>query len=218
MFRSKFLGRIPFTQAQHSQESYFLEALTGRSIVLGFESEPVITFGARSSSADLLIDEAAVVARGFARCEVDRGGQATLHNPGQLVIYPIVKIRGLGVKNWVQLLVRTTQLLGHQLGFSLRYEPAAPGLYSASGQKVAALGLRVRKGVSTHGLAINVRNDLSAFAMIRSCGMAGARLGHLPTKLSLEELFSAWVRCLEAEVDNRPVLEEFMSSKFDVRL
>ncbi|MBX3022347.1 MAG: lipoyl(octanoyl) transferase LipB [Bdellovibrionales bacterium] len=213
----RYLGRLPFRQALIEQERVRLVAAQGTSsgCVLGFESEPVVTLGVRAGPQDLLQSDLA--ARGFALERVDRGGQATLHNPGQLVIFPVLKVRPLGAKDWVCLLVKATQVLASDLGQPLRWDPARPGLYSEQG-KVVALGVRLRGGISTHGLAINIHNDLRPFSWIRACGHEGAALDHLPTKYSLPEVFARWIQAFDAEVDKASNLAQFKELAADVRL
>jgi len=105
---------------------------------------------------------------------VDRGGQVTYHGPGQIVAYPLVDLRraGLGVREFVQ---RIEQAIIDTLAewniVALR-RPGAPGVYVA-GAKVAALGLRVRRGCTFHGLAFNVNMDLEPFRRINPCGFQG---------------------------------------------
>jgi lipoyl(octanoyl) transferase len=106
--------------------------------------------------------------------QVDRGGQVTYHGPGQWVIYLLVNLKRhhLGVRALVDLIeVSLVELLG-EYGISAAPRPDAPGVYVA-GQKIAALGLRVRKGCSYHGLSLNVDMDLEPFGRINPCGHAG---------------------------------------------
>jgi lipoyl(octanoyl) transferase len=105
---------------------------------------------------------------------VDRGGQVTYHGPGQVVLYVLLDLRrrGLGVRALVTHLEQAVvaMLAGHGIRGEAR--PDAPGVY-VDGAKVAALGLRVRRGASYHGIALNVDPDLSAFARINPCGYEG---------------------------------------------
>jgi lipoyl(octanoyl) transferase len=106
--------------------------------------------------------------------QVDRGGQVTYHGPGQWVVYLLVdlKRRGLGVRELVSLIERAivTVLAGH--GIEAAADPARPGVY-VDGAKIASLGLRVRRGCSYHGLALNVSLDLEPFGRINPCGYEG---------------------------------------------
>ncbi len=109
--------------------------------------------------------------------KVDRGGQVTYHGPGQLVVYVLldIKRRKLGVRELVTLLEQTLIELLAQYGIAANARPDAPGVY-IDGKKVASLGLRVRKGCTFHGLALNVDMDLSPFNRINPCGYAGMQI------------------------------------------
>jgi lipoyl(octanoyl) transferase len=112
--------------------------------------------------------------------QCDRGGQVTYHGPGQWIAYVLLDLgrRGLGVKDLVTLLEQAViELLGAE-GISGERRSGAPGVYVA-GAKIAALGLRVRRGASYHGLALNVAMDLAPFARIEPCGMAGLAVTQL---------------------------------------
>jgi len=106
--------------------------------------------------------------------KVDRGGQVTYHGPGQLVAYLLLDLRraGLGVKRLVHLLEQAVIDLLGGYGISAEPRPDAPGVY-VNGAKIASLGLRVRRGCSFHGLALNVDVDLEPFSRINPCGYPG---------------------------------------------
>lgn len=110
----------------------------------------------------------------------DRGGQVTYHGPGQLVAYLLLDLRRLGLT--VRALVAATEQAVIDLlrDYGLRGErrPGAPGVY-LDGAKIAALGFRIRRGCSFHGVAINVDMDLSPYARINPCGFAGLRVTQL---------------------------------------
>lgn len=103
--------------------------------------------------------------------QTDRGGQATYHGPGQIVIYLLLSLReiGLGVRALVSALEDSLIQLLAQHGVRAEADPKAPGVY-VQGAKIAALGLRVRRGYTYHGLALNVDMDLRPFARINPCG------------------------------------------------
>lgn len=109
--------------------------------------------------------------------QVDRGGQVTYHGPGQWVMYLMVDMRRrkIGVRDLVTLIeVGIVELLA-EYGISAAAKPAAPGVY-VDEQKIAALGLRVRRGCSYHGLALNVDMDLEPFGRINPCGYVGLQV------------------------------------------
>ena len=119
--------------------------------------------------------------------QVDRGGQVTYHGPGQIVGYPLIDLRrlGIGVKDFVnrieEALVRV--LAGH--GVTGERVAGAPGIYVA-GAKIASLGLRVRRGCSFHGLAFNIDMDLEPFRRINPCGYAGLEVTQLSALAPVE--------------------------------
>ena len=121
----------------------------------------------------------------------DRGGQVTYHGPGQIVAYVLVDLRraGIGVKGLVHLLEAAVIGLLSGYGVVAQARPEAPGVYVGAA-KVAALGLRVRRGCSYHGLSLNVDMDLSPFLRIDPCGYPGLAVTQIadlggPTDLSL---------------------------------
>ena len=109
--------------------------------------------------------------------QVDRGGQVTYHGPGQAVIYLLLdlKRRDLGVRALVDLIEQSLVQLLAGYGIDSAARPDAPGVYVA-GEKIASLGLRVRRGCSYHGLALNVDMDLEPFQRINPCGHQGLRV------------------------------------------
>ncbi len=135
------------------------------------EHDPVFTQGQAGKAEHLLFPgEIPVV-------QVDRGGQVTYHGPGQLVVYVLLNIkrRNLGVRQLVNLIEQSIvdTLAIHQLNAYAKAD--APGVY-VDEKKVASLGLRIRKGCSFHGLALNVDMDLSPFQRINPCGYAGMQM------------------------------------------
>ena len=109
--------------------------------------------------------------------KVDRGGQITYHGPGQVVIYCLIDLhrRKLGVRQFVSIIEDSIIELLHQYGISANSDKKAPGVYVA-GKKIAALGIRVSKGCTTHGLSLNVDMDLSPFQNINPCGYEGLKI------------------------------------------
>ena len=112
--------------------------------------------------------------------QVDRGGQVTYHGPGQIVAYPLLDLRrlGIGIRKLVDGLeqVVISVLAGYGIGGSRR--EGAPGIYVGE-RKIAALGLRVRRGCTFHGLAFNINMDLTPFSRINPCGYAGLQVTHV---------------------------------------
>lgn len=128
---------------------------------------PVYTLGQAGDASHRLTDN------GIPMVKVDRGGQITYHGPGQLVAYLLIDLRrrGITVKGLVRLMEQTLLDVLAAHGVRGELQNGAPGVY-VQGSKVAALGLRVQKGCSTHGLSLNVNMDLRPFANINPCGYA----------------------------------------------
>ncbi len=112
----------------------------------------------------------------------DRGGQITYHGPGQLVAYLLIDVRrkGLGVRQLVTAMEQAVIALLARSGIEAIAKPDAPGVYVA-GAKIASLGLRIRRGCSFHGLALNVNLDLTPFSHINPCGYAGLAMTQTAT-------------------------------------
>jgi lipoyl(octanoyl) transferase len=112
--------------------------------------------------------------------QIDRGGQVTYHGPGQLMIYPLVDMRraGLGVRDLVTALEQSVVDLAADYGIEAASRCDAPGVY-VGGAKIASIGLRIRRGASFHGMALNVDVDLEPFSRINPCGFEGLELTDL---------------------------------------
>ena len=132
------------------------------------EHPPVFTQGQAGKAEHLLAPGDIPVV------QTDRGGQVTYHGPGQLVIYLLIALReaGIGIRRLVTLMEQSIIELLDERGIDAMARSDAPGVY-VDGKKVASLGLRVRRGCTYHGLALNVGNDLAPFALINPCGHAG---------------------------------------------
>jgi len=104
----------------------------------------------------------------------DRGGQVTYHGPGQLVVYFLLDVRrrGIGVRDLVDLVEQSILEVLQGYGITAELRRSAPGVY-VDGRKIAALGLRIRKGCSLHGLSFNIDMDLAPFGWINPCGYEG---------------------------------------------
>jgi len=145
--------------------------------VLIVEHPPVITLGARQSANKLLISREDLQKRGINVVEIRRGGGATAHNPGQLVFYPILHLQqlDLGVSEYIRELETTGTELLASLGVHAQRQKGFPGLWVGE-KKIASIGVRVSKGVTYHGMAININNDLSIFDFLVPCGLDGVEM------------------------------------------
>lgn len=140
------------------------------------EHPPVFTLGLNASPEHLLeTGDIPVV-------QIDRGGQVTYHGPGMLMIYPLIDLKraGLGVRDLVTALELSAVDLAVEYGIDAAARPEAPGVY-VQGTKFASIGLRVRRGASYHGMALNVAVDLEPFLRINPCGYEGLEMTDLAT-------------------------------------
>lgn len=143
------------------------------------EHDPVFTQGQAGKPEHLLMPGDIPVV------QTDRGGQVTYHGPGQVVLYPLIDVRraGLGVRELVSALENAVIAMLAEHGVEARARPDAPGVYveqPAGGEaKIASLGLRIRRGGSFHGVALNIDGDLSPFERINPCGYAGMAMTRL---------------------------------------
>ncbi len=149
------------------------------------EHPPVFTMGLNASKEHLLAPGDIPVV------QIDRGGQVTFHGPGQLMVYPLIDIRraNIGVRCLVSALEQSVVDLATEHGVAAYARKDAPGVY-VDGDKLASVGLRIRRGSSFHGMALNVSIDLEPFSRINPCGYAGLEmtdLHRLGIKLELEE-------------------------------
>ncbi|MGH8206207.1 MAG: lipoyl(octanoyl) transferase LipB, partial [Steroidobacteraceae bacterium] len=138
------------------------------------EHEPVFTLGLGADISHVLAAGDIPVVR------IDRGGQVTYHGPGQLVVYAMVDLRraGLGVRALVSALEESVIACAAAYGIHAEAFAEAPGVYVQQ-RKLASVGLRVRRGGSYHGLALNVNMDLAPFGRINPCGYAGLQMTQL---------------------------------------
>jgi len=170
------LGLADYLQVLALQQELNQQRQAGRigDTVLIVEHPPVITLGARRSANRLLVEPDELKRRGIDVVEIRRGGGATAHNPGQLVVYPILHLQrlGLGAGEYV----RTLEAIGIDLlaraGVAAERRKGFPGLWTG-GRKIASVGVRVRRFVTYHGMAINICNDLSLVDVMVPCGLDG---------------------------------------------
>jgi len=161
------------TQAQMQQFNAERDENTADEIWL-LEHPAVFTLGTNSKPEHLLNPENIPVVQS------DRGGQVTYHAPGQLIAYVLidVKRKGMGVRQLVSALERAVIKFLAKVGIEAAADPKAPGVY-VQGEKIAALGLRVKQGGCYHGLSLNVDMELADFDRINPCGYAGMQVTSL---------------------------------------
>ena len=181
--QASWLGRIAYRDAWDLQRGLARARADGRigDQLLLLEHDPVLTLGRNADPAHILARPDVLAARDIEVIAVERGGEVTYHGPGQLVAYPIIALHGRGLL--VRPFVRTLEdALGETAGaFGVVAGPRAghPGCWcepdGPDPRKIGALGLRVERGVTYHGIALNVTVDLDAFDLIDPCGLPGVR-------------------------------------------
>ena len=141
------------------------------------EHDHIYTLGKNANPNNILIDNCKVV-------QTDRGGDVTYHGPGQLVIYPIfnLKKKNIGVKSYVQKIEKIIQLSLDDFNIDSHVPYKETGVWT-NNKKIASIGIHVSRGVTMHGLAINVTTDLSYFDHIISCGIQGVEMTSIEKEL-----------------------------------
>lgn len=167
------------------------------------EHNPVFTQG-QAGRAEHLLDPGDIPV-----VQTDRGGQVTYHGPGQLVIYLLLSLRqcGLGVRGLVSAMEQSIIGVLDKHGVQARARPDAPGVYVGEA-KIAALGLRVKRGFSYHGLSFNIDMDLEPFSRINPCGYRGmpvTQVSDLDIEADFETLASQVIDELARRTGHRPV-------------
>jgi lipoyl(octanoyl) transferase len=170
------LGSVPYTEGLALQEGLRERRRAGElpDLLLVLEHPPVYTKGRRTEPTDLPMGDDWYEERGIELCDTDRGGRVTYHGPGQLVAYPVMQVER--VADFVHTV--ETAIAAALRDEGIEAEPREhphTGIWAGDG-KIASIGVRVSGGVSTHGLAVNVDNDLTPFEWIVPCGIDHVRM------------------------------------------
>jgi lipoyl(octanoyl) transferase len=207
------LGRVSYTDGLAIQQRVIAarkQNLIGDTLLL-LEHPPVLTLGRNSSRANVLASDEFLQQRGIELHEVNRGGDVTYHGPGQLVGYPIIDLRGdlpgkkgphLGPVDFVRMLEEVLIRTCGDFGVMAQRISKRTGVWTLSGgsiqeKKIAAIGVHVSQGVTSHGFALNVTTDLRDFDWIIPCGITDRQV------TSLE---------LEADPDRQPTMETALNA------
>jgi len=207
------LGRVPYAEALAIQQQVIAarkQNLIADTLLL-LEHPPVLTLGRNSNRSNILATDELLAQRGVELHEINRGGDVTYHGPGQLVGYPIVDLRGdlpgkkgphLGPVDFVRLLEEVLIRVCGDFGVLAQRIPKRTGVWTLAGgsiqeKKLAAIGVHVSQGVTSHGFALNVTPDLRDFDWIIPCGISDRQV------TSLE---------LEADAERNPTIETALNS------
>lgn len=183
MLSIRWLGRVPFEDALALQEKIVASKGADLSLpdeLLLLEHEPVYTIGRtpdQSSLRGATTDAAPGAHLPHPVVQINRGGQATYHGPGQLVGYPLLdlRLRGQDLHQYLRMLEEVLIVLLAEYGVTGGRREGMTGVW-VEGRKIASIGVGVRKWISMHGFALNVSGDLAAFGAITPCGLSGVEM------------------------------------------
>jgi lipoyl(octanoyl) transferase len=214
-----WLGRMGYRDAWAMQKSLAGWRADGRigDRLLLVEHPPVLTLGRQADAAHVLATPAELARRGIEVIRVERGGEVTYHGPGQLVAYPIIALsrRGLLLRPLVRALEAAMLAACAAIDVTSDRRDGHPGCWvdpaGSTPRKIGALGIRVERGVSYHGIALNVDPDLADFGLIDPCGMPGVvstsiaveagRPNELPSTAAVEVVAAVVARALAARLE-----------------
>lgn len=206
LLRVRYLGRISYDDALDEQRRLYAARLDGSEpdTLLLLEHPHIFTLGRNSDATNILYDEAFLRAQGAGVVRVERGGEVTYHGPGQLVAYPVIRLRpeerslSALVGGVEEAIIRTLQ----DFGIAARRDPSDRGVW-AGARKIASVGMSVRRWVVQHGMALNVDPDLRYFDFINPCGHAGLAMTSIRRELGsapdLERVGAAFARHFAAQ-------------------
>jgi len=167
-----WLGTLPYREAMDVMENAFREVSAGGDpVLLLLEHAPVITLGRHADAGHILADAPTLAKRGVDVVETGRGGDVTFHGPGQLVGYPVMPV-GRMVRRHVERIFGALEDMLRQAGIASRFDIESPGLWVGQ-DKIAAVGIEIREGISMHGFCLNVRREHEGFSYIIPCGITG---------------------------------------------
>lgn len=200
--KTRFLGLRDYVPLWHAMQEFTDERDESTRDEIWFcEHPPVFTLGLNASKEHLLAPGNIPVV------QIDRGGQVTFHGPGQLMVYPLIDIRraNIGVRKLVTALEQSVVNLAADYDVEAAARADAPGVY-VEGDKLASVGLRIRRGSSFHGMALNVDVDLEPFTRINPCGYAELKMTDLhrlgidmPLEATAEKILPHFLRHLGIE-------------------
>src|SRR5581483_7214149 len=189
MIHAVQLGTVDYGTALRLQQSLVELHKHGRTedVLLLLEHPPVITLGRNAQQVNILHPEDELARRGIEVFECDRGGDVTFHGPGQLVAYPVFDLRGftprLGAVEFVRRLEEVLIRTCSEFGVEAMRVAGRTGVWTRAEKKIAAIGVHISRGVTSHGLALNVSTDLNYFKLIVPCGIADKAVTSMAVEL-----------------------------------
>jgi lipoyl(octanoyl) transferase len=201
MFQAHFLkSDYDYLKSIQEMEDTYQRVLAGaEDQILAFEYKEVLTLGRRLKSSRFKTKFNGNIV------ETERGGEATFHNPGQLVVYPIINLRkrSIGPKDFVCLLEKSCISVFKELGIEVHRKEGRPGLYTSKG-KIMSIGLRIKNAVSTHGISVNISNSMEVFSGIPSCGVESQAMDKVChyCETSTNEFYKLWQKHFEKLINS----------------
>ena len=173
---TKYYGLVPYEKSMELQRKVHGSVTKGApDHLLLFQHNHVFTMGRTANSDDILIGASVLKKLGIAVHITDRGGEVTYHGPGQLIGYPILNLRRhkLGPLNYLEILKNSLSMILTNNGIKSKSQDLPTGIWVGN-SKIASIGIKVSRGVTLHGFALNVNTDLDYFNYIVPCGMPNA--------------------------------------------
>jgi len=197
-------GLVPYEEALREQKALEGERQTGRvpDVLLLLEHPPVYTRGRRSDPVELPMGEEWYRAQGIDVVRTDRGGRLTYHGPGQLVGYPIMSLKPYrdDVHQFIRRMEAAIIASLAEVGIAAGPRDGLTGVWTHEPRKIASIGVHVSRGVTTHGFAINVNNDLQPFEWVVPCGIDHCRMTSVSRELGAQFDMDRFMDIVEREV------------------
>jgi lipoyl(octanoyl) transferase len=184
-------GCVPYPEALALQKRLEAARQDGRvpDVLLLLEHPPTYTRGRRSTPAELPMGEDWYRAQGIEIFDTDRGGRVTYHGPGQIVAYPVVSLRPYGddVHEYIRRMEGVVVAVLDSYGIQAGTVDGLTGVWTSERRKIGSIGVHVSRGVTTHGFAVNVNNDLQPFEWIVPCGIDNCQMTSVSRELRREQ-------------------------------
>lgn len=184
--KNVYLGAVDYDTALKLQleERVLVKEGKSKGTIYYLEHKPaVITLGRHAIETNILLPEKLLESKGYQIRKVSRGGDVTVHEPGQLVVYFVVPLKAKVVRNFVDGIMNlVSTVLKSEYGLDSYFKPDVPGLW-VEDRKICSLGFDLTQRVSMHGIALNISNSLEGFKMIVPCGLSGVKMTSLSNEL-----------------------------------
>jgi lipoate-protein ligase B len=197
-----YLALVPYDLALRLQQALLSARTEGLipDVLLLLQHPPVVTLGRFRGKEDIIVPQEMLTRKSIAVFHANRGGSVTYHGPGQLIGYPILNLKekGLGVRQYIWSLEEVVVRLLHTVGVQGHRVAEHRGIWVGD-KKICSVGVNISRGISTHGFALNVNNELHCFQYIRPCGLAGEVMTSVSElsggSIEVETVLSDVIRC-----------------------